>query len=64
MKEAAGRDECYLYVDAVRTLFGLNGSGAAEGRSTDDEASDAAAPEDEARQATSPPSCELDADDT
>lgn len=31
MKEAAGRDECYLYADALRTLFGLNGSGAAEG---------------------------------
>lgn len=28
MKEVAGRDECYLYVDAVRTLFGLNGSSA------------------------------------
>jgi glutamyl-tRNA reductase len=27
MKEVAGRDECYLYVDAVRTLFGLNGNG-------------------------------------
>lgn len=26
MKELAGRDECYLYVDAVRTLFGLNGN--------------------------------------
>ena len=23
MKEVAGRDECYLYVDALRTLFGL-----------------------------------------
>ena len=27
MKEVAGRDECYLYVDAVRTLFDLNGNG-------------------------------------
>ncbi len=27
MKQAAGRDDCYLYVDAMRTLFGLNGSG-------------------------------------
>lgn len=27
MKEAAGRDECYLYADALRTLFRLNGSG-------------------------------------
>ena len=27
MKEAAGRDECYLYVDAVRTLFDLSGNG-------------------------------------
>jgi glutamyl-tRNA reductase len=26
MKEVAGRDECYLYVDAVRDLFGLDGS--------------------------------------
>jgi len=25
MKEAAGRDQCYLYVDAVRTLFDLDG---------------------------------------
>ena len=32
MKEAAGRDECYLYVDAVRTLFGLNGSTRPGGR--------------------------------
>ena len=40
MKEAAGRDECYLYVDAVRTLFGLNGSSGA--RAADD-AADAAA---------------------
>jgi len=27
MKDVAGRDECYLYVDAVRTLFGLDGNG-------------------------------------
>ena len=27
MKEVAGRDECYLYVDALRTLFDLNGNG-------------------------------------
>jgi glutamyl-tRNA reductase len=27
MKEVAGRDECYLYVDAVRKLFGLDGNG-------------------------------------
>ena len=64
MKEAAGRDECYLYVDAVRTLFGLNGSGAAESQVPVDEASDAAEPVDEASDATSPASCELDADDT
>jgi hypothetical protein len=31
MKEVAGRDECYLYVDAVRTLFGLNGNGSGVG---------------------------------
>jgi glutamyl-tRNA reductase len=29
MKEVAGRQECYLYVDALRTLFGLNGAGTA-----------------------------------
>ena len=28
MKEAAGRSECYLYVDAVRTLFDLTDDGA------------------------------------
>ena len=37
MKEAAGRQECYLYTDALRTLFGLNGDqpsgGDAEGES-------------------------------
>ncbi len=27
MKEVAGRDECYLYVEAVRDLFGLDGAG-------------------------------------
>ncbi|MBE0528961.1 MAG: glutamyl-tRNA reductase, partial [Thermoleophilia bacterium] len=26
MKEVAGRDQCYLYVDAVRTLFDLDGA--------------------------------------
>ena len=26
MKEVAGRDECYLYVDALRTLFDLDGA--------------------------------------
>ena len=31
MKEVAGRDECYVYVDAVRTLFGLNGNRSAVG---------------------------------
>jgi glutamyl-tRNA reductase len=31
MKEVAGSEECYLYVDAVRTLFGLNGNGHASG---------------------------------
>ena len=30
MKEAAGRSECYLYVDAVRTLFDLSGGGSEE----------------------------------
>jgi hypothetical protein len=65
MKEAAGRDECYLYVDAVRTLFGLNGSGAADGREPADEAPDAAAAAtDGAREAISPASREPDADDT
>jgi len=37
MKEAAGREECYLYVDAVRTLFGLNGSGCAGGEGERDD---------------------------
>jgi hypothetical protein len=27
MKEVAGSQECYLYVDAVRTLFDLSGNG-------------------------------------
>jgi len=27
MKEVAGRQDCYLYVDAVRTLFDLSGNG-------------------------------------
>ena len=30
MKEAAGRSECYLYVDAVRTLFDLSGGSSEE----------------------------------
>ncbi len=37
MKEVAGRDECYLYVDAVRTLFGLNGSRAPAEADKDEE---------------------------
>ncbi len=36
MKEVAGRDECYLYVDAVRTLFDLNGNGAETGSAAAD----------------------------
>jgi len=30
MKEVAGRDQCYLYVDAMRTMFGLDGSESVE----------------------------------
>ena len=59
MKEAAGRDECYLYVDAVRTLFGLNGSGAAaaDGAPADVEPADAVPG------AASPADGDLDDDD-
>jgi glutamyl-tRNA reductase len=35
MKEVAGRDQCYLYVDAVRTLFDLDAD-AAKDEATDD----------------------------
>lgn len=31
MKEVAGRDQCYLYVDAVRTLFDLDGHAGDDG---------------------------------
>ncbi len=31
MKEVAGREQCYLYVDAVRTLFDLHGRAGDEG---------------------------------
>jgi hypothetical protein len=30
MKEVAGSQDCYLYVDAVRTLFDLSGNGTAD----------------------------------
>ena len=70
MKEVAGRDESYLYADALRTLFGLNGSGAAsadEDAPAPLEAADAAAPP-EAADAAAPPStradgCDLERDD-
>jgi glutamyl-tRNA reductase len=32
MKEVAGRDQCYLYVDAVRTLFDLDTDQVGDGR--------------------------------
>ena len=38
MKEVAGQDQCYLYVDAVRTLFDLNGNGAEAARDATQEA--------------------------
>jgi hypothetical protein len=68
MKEAAGRDECYLYVDAVRTLFELNGNGAAEGSPAADDAVDAPSPaaraDHEARSSeTGVDGCDLDHDD-
>jgi len=44
MKEVAGSQECYLYVDAVRTLFDLSSNGAAtEGAASGDPVPDAAA---------------------
>jgi glutamyl-tRNA reductase len=36
MKEVAGRDQCYLYVDAVRTLFDLDAEEAEDGAERDD----------------------------
>ena len=43
MKEVAGSQECYLYVDAVRTLFDLTGNGpASDGVIGADAATDAA----------------------
>ena len=46
MKEVAGSQDCYLYVDAVRTLFDLTGGGAAsdgaDSSSAGDTATDAA----------------------
>jgi len=54
MKEAAERDECYLYVDAVRMLFELDGSEAAEAEDEADATEDeAAGAEDEAAGAES-----------
>jgi glutamyl-tRNA reductase len=42
MKEVAGSQECYLYVDAVRTLFDLSGNGSSpDGAATGDAATDA-----------------------
>ena len=36
MKEVAGRDQCYLYVDAVRTLFDLDADEAKDEAMDDD----------------------------
>jgi len=58
MKEAAERDECYLYVDAVRMLFELDGSEAAEAEDeaagAESEADGAGAPEEDAPGASAP----------
>jgi len=65
MKEAAERDECYLYVDAVRMLFELDGSEAAgaedeaagaedEAAGAESEADGAGAPEEDAPGASAP----------
>ena len=43
MKEAAGSNECYLYVDAVRTLFDLSGNGAQAGGGAESPAAEPAA---------------------
>jgi len=42
MKEVAGSQECYLYVDAVRTLFDLTGNGSAPDGAADAAAADTA----------------------
>jgi glutamyl-tRNA reductase len=71
MKQVAGSDDSYLYADTLRTLFGLNGSGAADGGedapAAPSEAADTAAPP-EAADTAAPPStradgCDLDRDD-
>ena len=46
MKEVAGRDQCYLYVDAVRTLFDLDTEDGPEEPAAGDGQSAAAAPGD------------------
>jgi glutamyl-tRNA reductase len=43
MKEVAGSQECYLYVDAVRTLFDLSSNGSEDGAGAGGEAADAVA---------------------
>jgi len=43
MKEVAGRDQCYLYVDAVRTLFDLDGAEAGGETAAGDSAASASA---------------------
>ena len=45
MKEVAGRDQCYLYVDAVRTLFNLDGADAGDETAAGDDAASASGPE-------------------
>ncbi len=51
MKEVAGRDQCYLYVDAVRTLFDLD-----DGEAGDETAADAGAASAEAGEQPAVPS--------
>jgi glutamyl-tRNA reductase len=43
MKEVAGSDECYLYVDAVRTLFDLSRNGDAPAGGAENGSGDGAA---------------------
>jgi glutamyl-tRNA reductase len=45
MKEVAGRDQCYLYVDAVRTLFDLDGAVAGDETAAGDDAASASGPD-------------------
>ncbi len=68
MKEVAGRDQCYLYVDAVRTLFDLDTEdGAEEPAAGDGQPAAAAEDTDEppaaAEDADEPPAAAADTDE-